>query len=232
MRFPFVCCVVLAVLGIPGPCCAHLPKVPGCGGYVVPGAHVDEPLLGQHVLTALVLFLQVHCILCGESEGWGHWDRAAGAGAAPVPEAAQEFPPSLTRADGKALVGLCFLFFCSLLTSLSLSFPLFHTGEFSPGVGTSVAEKQMVGTGSAGGHQGLCRGHCWKQHPLLERLSGTKPVRPQHQHSAQPWVSKASSQPLSPEPAQSIGIQEIGPSAKVSMGQCRAAPGQGKDVSK
>lgn len=111
MRFPFVCCVVLAVLGIPGPCCAHLPKVPGCGGYVVPGAHVDEPLLGQHVLTALVLFLQVHCILCGESEGWGHWDRAAGAGAAPVPKAAQEFPPSLTRADGKALVGLCFLFF-------------------------------------------------------------------------------------------------------------------------
>lgn len=145
------------VLGVPGPCCTHLPEVPGCGGDVVPGAHVDEPLLGQHVFTALVLFLQVHCIVCGESKGWGTGTGHQGLGLLLSKKAAQEFPLSLTRADGKSSVGLCFPFL--FFSDFSFTFLPFvsHSGFFSPGVGTSVAEKQMVGTGSAHSHQDLCR---------------------------------------------------------------------------
>lgn len=121
------------VLGVPGPCCTHLPEVPGCGGDVVPGAHVDEPLLGQHVFTALVLFLQVHCIVCGESKGWGTGTGHQGLGLLLSKKAAQEFPLSLTRADGKSSVGLCFPFL--FFSDFSFTFLPFvsHSGFFPQG---------------------------------------------------------------------------------------------------
>lgn len=69
-----------------GPCPAHLAKVPGGGGDVVAGALVDESLLGQHVLAALVLVSEENRVLCRESERWG-W------GSAPRPPARLRVPP-------------------------------------------------------------------------------------------------------------------------------------------
>ncbi|KAL2296931.1 hypothetical protein Nmel_014982, partial [Mimus melanotis] len=46
----------------------HLAKVPGDAEDVIRGALVDKPVLGQHVLTSLILVTQENCVLCGDSK--------------------------------------------------------------------------------------------------------------------------------------------------------------------
>lgn len=70
-----------------GPCPAHLAEVPGDGGDVVAGALVDEALLRQHVLVALVLISEENRVLCGDSERWGR-------GSASYPPSPAQSPPT------------------------------------------------------------------------------------------------------------------------------------------